>query len=329
METFESFSPKFHAAIESSDTFLLMPHVHMDGDALGSVLAVFLYLQSIGKKPYIYTTDSVSSIFDFLPAIENVKHTMPDEVFDCAIFFECPSIYRAPSGPDYKAKITVNIDHHPDNEYYGDLNFVVPEASSVGEMFFRIFTCLGYPITKEMAINIYVAIYTDTGGFKFNNTTSITHSVISSLLEGSDIPIDEISRRVEREMDYHVLMLLGKVINKITVYDDGISTALLDRETMDMYKADESDVQNFMREIFRIRGVHTMALLRENSHGSIKVSLRSTLIPVNRLAARFGGGGHPRAAGCTITETSGLKDAETQILSAIRDVVNSGEKLGV
>lgn len=328
METLESFSPKFHEAIESDYTFLLMPHINMDGDALGSVLAVYLYLESIGKMPFIYTTDRVPAIFDFMPGIKKVSDSLPDMEFDCAILFECPTLSRCPCENKPNARRIINIDHHPDNTYYGDLNLVDPSASSVGEMFFRIFSFLGIGITREMAINLYVAIYTDTGGFKFKNTTSVTHSVVAKLLEQyEDLPIDEISRWVEREMEYHVLMLLGQIINNITVHRGGISTAILDKATMDKYCADESDVQNFMREIFRIRGVHTMAMLRENSSGAVKVSLRSNLIPVNKLAAKFGGGGHPRAAGCTINDSTGLQDAENMIIAAMRESIDSGDRL--
>ncbi|MCE1245588.1 MAG: bifunctional oligoribonuclease/PAP phosphatase NrnA [Firmicutes bacterium] len=327
METFESFSLKFQKAVESADTFLLMPHVNMDGDALGSVLAVYLYLKAAGKKPYIFTTDRVPVIFDFMPGIDNVRATLPDHEFDCAILFECPSPGRCPCETKPDAKVIINIDHHPDNSIYGDLNYVDPSASSVGEIFYELFSILDIPVTREMAINLYVAIYTDTGGFKFKNTTSRTHKVVSKLLENHDVPIDEISRWVEREMDHHVLLLLGKVISNITVHSDGISTATLDRETMESFHADESDVQNFMREIFRIRGVHTMALLRENSSGAVKVSLRSSRIPVNKLAAQFGGGGHPRAAGCTINGASGLFEAERTIVNAMRNSMAAGEIL--
>jgi len=327
MNKLQKFAIQFDKVIESSNTFLLMPHVNMDGDALGSLLACYLVLKDKGKEITVFSTDTVPSIYKFLPGVNYMGNKLPNKNFDCAILFECPGYSRSPADNKFKAKITVNIDHHPDNDYYGDLNYVDTEASSVGEIFYEIFSFLDYPLNNDITTNLYVAIYTDTGGFNFSNTSSKTHLVISKMLEDFDIPIDEISRRVDREMDPGVFRLLGYLMDNIRIHDGGFATSIITRNLFYRYKIDDSDHPNFARQLFQIRGIHTLALLKEKKDGGIKVSLRSNLIPVNKIALSFSGGGHPRAAGCTIMNANDIYEAERQIMSAIKDMLKRGERL--
>lgn len=327
MNKLQEFALQFDKVIKSSNSFLLMPHVNMDGDALGSLLACFLILSNEGKEITAFTTDIVPSMYKFLPGVNYVRNALPDSEFDCAILFECPSYSRSPVDNNFKAKITVNIDHHPDNDFYGDLNYIDTGASSVGEIFYEIFSYLKYPMNSDIATNLYVAIYTDTGGFNFSNTSNKTHLVISKMLEKFNIPLNEISRRVDREMAPEVFRLLGYLMDNIRIHEGGFATSILTRNLLYRYKIDDADHPNFARHLFQIRGVHTMALLKENKDGEIKVSLRSNLIPVNKIAVLFSGGGHPRAAGCTMKNVFDIYETERLIMSAINKMLNNGERL--
>jgi phosphoesterase RecJ-like protein len=304
-----------------------MPHVNMDGDALGSALAMHQVLQCLGKEPYIYSTDEVASIYRFLPRLNNVCRELPDREFDCAILLECPNYKRSPAGDSFRARVQVNVDHHPDNLFYADLNWVDTETSSVGEILFGLFEELDYPIPPEAVLNLYVAIFTDTGAFQYSKTTHKTHWAIAKMLKSTSIPMDEVGRRIYRELDLNVMKLLGRLMLKAQVYPEGFAVVTLPKDLMEEYGVSDADAHNLVRDLDVIRGVHTMLFIRETSKGQTKVSLRSSLIPVNTVAARFGGGGHERASGCTLSMP--LEETEVKFMDAIREKILSGERLPV
>lgn len=324
MEKLELFSRDFKKLVDSSQNFLLIPHVGIDGDALGSLLAVREALKILKKRVISFTSDVIPDSYSFLPGADELSHEHPLDSFDCAILFECPNYSRSPAGSNFKASKVINIDHHPDNTSYGDLKYIDPAASSVGEIIFNLFYLLKYPITRDMALNLYVAIYSDTGGFVFDNTTSRTHLAISRLLEMHHLPLNEISRKIDREMDASAFQLLGSLMQNVKVRGNGFASAILTREMISRHSIKESDLQNFTQKIFQIKGVHSLAFLREGNNGEVKVSLRSNILPVNQIAAKFGGGGHPAAAGCTIDDVHDIYSAENSLLKAMDDFLKSG-----
>lgn len=329
MDGLIEFSHNLDELIESSHSFLLLPHINADGDALGSLLAFYFLLKKKGREAVIYTTDKIPAMYSFLPGIEDLENSIPDTIFDCAVLFECPNYERSPAGDNFKARKIVNVDHHPDNEFYGDLNYVDSKASSVGEIFYNIFSILNYPLDHDMAENLYVAIYTDTGGFNYSNTTGLTHRVIAEILDRFPLNLDEISRRIYRESEFKVLRLLARLIDNIKIHENGIATAVLTAEMMKEHGVSGADSQNFISEIFQIKGVHTMALLRDGEDGVIKASFRSFLLPINKVAAKFGGGGHPRAAGCQMKGFDDIYKAEAALEEAMQEMFASGKRLEI
>ncbi len=317
---FLNFTEQFRKAVDQSESFLIMPHVNMDGDALGSALAIYQVLKIMGKDPVIYTTDQVAGAYQFLPGLQNLTEKLPDRKFDCAIMVECPNYSRCPAGDNFRARIQINVDHHPDNTFYGDINYVDIEASSVGEIFFELFEALGYYMSKDTVLGLYVAIFTDTGAFQYSKTSHRTHMVISKMLQRYNLPLEEIGRRVYREMDHNVMQLLGQLMLDTKVYRrEGIALALLPRDMMDKYRVKEADAQNIIRDLNVIRGVHTIIFIRELKDGKAKASIRSSKIPVNGIAARFNGGGHERAAGCKLDMP--LDQAGDTLVEAVRETI--------
>ena len=329
MDKLRDFSQKLDEVINASQSFLLLPHINADGDALGSLLAFYSLLKKKGKEAAIYSTDKISAMYSFLPGIEHITDSLPDRLFDCTILFECPNYERSPAGNNFRTKSIVNIDHHPDNEFYGDLNYVDSKASSVGEIFYNIFSIMNYPLDQDMAENLYVAIYTDTGGFNYCNTTGSTHRVIAEILEKFPLNLDEISRKIYRESEFRVMKLLARLIDNIKIHENGIATAVLTEKMIKEQGVNSADSQNFISEIFKIKGVHTMALLRNAEDGIIKTNFRSFLLPVNKVAAKFGGGGHPRAAGCHMKDFDDIYKAEQALIQAMQEMYESGERLEV
>ncbi len=327
MDKLKEFSYKLDEVINNSQSFLLLPHINSDGDALGSLLAFHSILKRMGKESVIFTTDKIPAMYSFLPGIEQVENILPDREFDCVVLFECPNYGRSPAGDNFRAKTIVNIDHHPDNEFYGDLNYVDSKASSIGEIFYKIFKILNCALDIDIAENLYVAIYTDTGGFNYSNTTGLTHRVIAEILEQFPINLDEISRKIYRESEFNVLKLLARLIDNIKIHENGIATAVLTADMMKEHNVDGANSQNFISEIFKIRGIHSLALLRDGEDGVIKASFRSFLLPINKVAAKFGGGGHPRAAGCHLRDFDDIFKGEQALVLAMQEMYESGERL--
>ncbi|MFP4498231.1 MAG: DHH family phosphoesterase, partial [Vulcanimicrobiota bacterium] len=282
-----------------------------------STLAFWHLLKSREKAPYIFTTDDVPHVYQFLPGVENVKHNLPDFEFDCAILFECPDYSRSPARNDFRAKKIVNIDHHPDNKYYGDLNFVDEQSSSIGEFLFEMLMDLEKKLPYEVVINLYVAVFTDTGGFQFANTTPNTHQVAAKMLDQAAIPIEEISRKVFQEKDHNVMQLLGRLMNTVQVYEEGFAVSFLPRSFINEFGVSDADASNFMKDLNAIRGVHTFVIFKEDEQGRVRVSMRSRDIPINGIAKCFGGGGHSRAAGCTLE--GNLKTVSEKVIQALKD----------
>ena len=325
-EAFKNFAESFRKIVDRSETFLIMPHVNMDGDALGSCLAAHQVLKIMGKDPMIYTTDQVSGVYQFLPGLQNVKEKLPDKKFDCAILMECPSYDRCPAGDKFRARVQVNIDHHPDNAFYADLNHVDIDASSVGEILFELFETLGYFMPRDTILNLYVAIFTDTGAFQYSKTSDRTHMVISKMLKRFNLPLEEIGRRVYREMEHNVMKVLGQLMLNTKIYRrEGVALAMLPRALMDKWRISDADTQNIVRDLNVIRGIHTFIFIRETKDGISKASIRSSKIPVNGIAGRFNGGGHERAAGCKLDMP--LEKAGETLVEAVLEKIASGERL--
>jgi bifunctional oligoribonuclease and PAP phosphatase NrnA len=323
---FNHFMQGFGEIVNKSTTFLIMSHINPDGDAIGTALGLYRVLQEMGKSPVLFAEDVVPSIYRFLPGSDNYSFVLPETEFDCAILLEIPHYDRSPAGDDFKAKKIVNIDHHPDNVMYGDLLWVDDKASSAGEMLFEIFESMKCKLDYETILNLYVAIITDTGGLKYPSTSYRTHRIISEMMKIAPLPTEDIHRRIYNEMDYLVLKLFGSVIQSLQAYvDEGFAIGCMTRALLDQYHVSDSEIQNFPENLHIIRGIHTLIFLRELDDERTKVSLRSNRLPVGIIARQFGGGGHLRAAGCTLHYS--ISESESIIKKVIREMIASGEVL--
>ncbi|MCL5773158.1 MAG: bifunctional oligoribonuclease/PAP phosphatase NrnA [Firmicutes bacterium] len=315
-------SRRISEILKTKEKFIILPHVYIDGDDLGSMLALGRAIGKIGKSVLRFIPEPIPEIFTFLPDIEYISHKAPPGSYDAAILLECTDLQRLPAGVDIKkiAKTIINIDHHPDNKFYADFNWVDPGASAVAEMVYFLIKDMDVELDYEIAINLYTAILTDTGGFQYSNVTSRTHEVISQLLS---IPIktDEVYRKVYHEKSPNVLRLQGKVMANLELSDEGkIAWSYITKDMLEQYAVDEGDTQNFVEEINQIRGAQAVLFFKEIDAKKIKVSLRSSGVPVNKIAAFFGGGGHLRAAGCTVEAP--LEEAVKQVVSKTREYLN-------
>ena len=308
-------------AINQGQSFLLAAHVGLDGDHLGSMLALGRALRQAGKKVTCYLPEAVPENYHFMPDLELLASNLPGlETFDTLVTLECPDVQRLPEGvsiPVFQERgiKVVNLDHHPDNEFYGDIQWVEPDAGALGEMIYDLLGVLGYPLDKEIATAIYTAIITDTGSFQYSRVTPNTHLKLAELLRFR-LPTDDIARMLFRDTRPSVVKLLGSVLSRVQVTENGLlAYAELPLDELTKLQVNDSETRFFIDDIDRVKGPEVVAIFREMTESRVKVSLRSRKAAINQVAAQFGGGGHPMAAGCVVKGS--LDSVRDRVVSAV------------
>ena len=317
-------------AIRKNNRFLITAHVNLEGDSLGSQLAMKELLKSIGKEAFILDNDPVPEHYKFLPGAGDVSID-PDKItdFEVAVILDCPTLNRVGRIKDVirkKAKLVLNIDHHISNEKFGDINWVEPHASSAGEMVYKLYKEMGVKLTKEVALSLYIAILTDTGSFNYDNTSSVTHEIAGELL-GYGLDPAGVSESVYERRSVEDIKLLGLVLATLRVNKEGtvaylqVTREMLKNTGADMAKSE--GLINYARSIDKVRGA---VLFKEDlkEKNKINVSFRSKgngdTVDVNKVASFFGGGGHMRASGCIVTGI--LEEAKKQVLERVEEALN-------
>ncbi len=310
-------------AIQSGRSFLLAAHVGLDGDHLGSMLALGSALKEAGKSVCCYLPETVPENYQFLPDLDLLCGELPPTgSFDTLITLECPDLQRLAKGVNVgelqrQGVKVLNLDHHPDNEQYGDILWIEPEAAALGEMIFDLLSALKWPLDKGMATSIYTAILTDTGSFQYSRVSPHTHLKLAELLK-FELSTDDISRMVFRHTRTPVVKLLGSVLSRVKVTDDGLlAYAELGLQELDQLQVDDSETRFFIDDIDRVKGPEVVAIFREMKESKVKVSLRSRKLAINQVAAQFGGGGHPMAAGCVVSGS--LDSVRDRVVTAVID----------
>ena len=298
-------SQKIFDTIRKYQDFIISAHIQPEGDAIGSQLALARLLTKLGKNVRIVNADPVPQPLRFMPGSQEIITTREKvgPAPAAAVILDCPSLERIGWVKDMLGKaVLINVDHHISNNKFGAENWVDPQAASAGEMVFKLFQEAGVAIDEETAICLYTAIMTDTGSFRFSNTTPQTHQIAAELLRFPIKP-EQIYEKIYEVRSLAEMELLGAVLNTLEQVCD--SRAVMGHVTLEQFKqyglgAESTD--HFIDVIRMVDGSEVVAFLREleNKEG-IKVSLRSKgRVDVNKLAHHFGGGGHPAASGCRI-----------------------------
>lgn len=314
-------------AIRSRDRFLITAHVNLEGDSIGSQLAMKELLKKIGKEAIIVDADAIPEHYAFLPHAGEVSNKIDKELsFDTALVLDCPTLKRIGRVKDLFTKDTfiINIDHHISNEKFGKVNWVDSNASSAGEMVYRLFKEMKVPLTKETALCIYIAILTDTGSFNYDNTSGATHEIAGELL-GYGLDPAAVSEDVYERRSIADIKFLGQVLSTLKLNDNGeIAYLEITRKMMRDLKIEASKSEGFINYARSVDGVKIAVMFREDPKdaGKINISFRSKGdVDVNGIAAHFGGGGHMKAAGCIIEGT--LAEAERKVLAKAEEVLKN------
>jgi len=290
--------------IDRYHKFLITAHVKLDGDALGSELALCRLLGNLGKEAVVYNQDSTPRNYRFLPGAGDIVHVLPaPAAFEAAFILDCSELERVgDAAPDIgNVRQLVNIDHHVSNHGFCEIRLIDPAASSTGELVFRLFTAMGADIDREMATNLYTAILTDTGGFRYGNTGREALAAAGSLV-GRGADPQWISENIYEKFPRAKIMLMARVMQSLS-FDCGdrvgsLTVLLRDFEETGALPEDTEGLVDLPRTI---DGVSVSALFTEIGDQRFKISLRSKgTTDVAQVAAFFGGGGHVNAAACRI-----------------------------
>ncbi|MDP8235458.1 MAG: DHH family phosphoesterase [Candidatus Erginobacter occultus] len=316
--------------------FLITSHLRPDGDAIGSQLALAGILEELGKEVVIENQAPIPENFSFLPGAEKISPfgEIPFHP-EVAVVLDCPRPGRVGVVEKHLSAVgrLVNIDHHVSNSGYGDVSWVEPGSSSVGEMIYHLLAPLGVKLTRPIALAIYVAILTDMGKFQYMVTPESGARVfrlVAELVDTGLVPY-EIYKKVYNLYSVAPLKFLGEALASLEFAAGGqIAFFRVDREMLARY-GDGSDVtENLISYPRDIISTRVALLFTELPGGGVKVSFRSKepeIIDVNRIASRFGGGGHPAAAGAELPQN--LDRAVLLVLAAVEEYLeNLGDSSG-
>jgi len=294
---------KVIAILKKYNRFILGCHLYPDGDAIGSLLALGLALMKTGKQVEMVLPEGIPLTFDFLPGIHQTV-TAPSLQPEVIVSLDCAERARLQLPAEVFAPdpVLVNIDHHISNDGFGHVNLVLPEAAATGQLVFQLLKKGGFPMDTAVASALYIAIATDTGFFRYANTTGEVLSIAAKLVEEFQISPSYLAERVYEEKSYASIRLLGEVLSTLQVSDDQrYSWMYLDQEMIRKYAVEMDEVENYVNYTSSIRGIEVGLFFKETKPDEVKISWRSKAgVDVSRLAAHFGGGGHARAAGCSV-----------------------------
>jgi phosphoesterase RecJ-like protein len=304
--------------IKSSDNIFIASHVQPDGDNIGSILALGMALKKMNKDVKILKVDDIPSDYKFLPKIELIKEYNIDPNIDLFFALDSSDIDRLGIGKEFalKAKRIVNIDHHITNTNFGNINIISSSSGATGEIVYEFIKRMGVDIDKNIGTCLYTAISTDTGSFMYSNTTYKTHLIVAELLK-TKIDLNEINVNLYQSRSMERTRLFIESLNKLELYlDNKIGIIPVTQEMLKSNNAKLEDTEGTVSFIRDIDSIEVACLLKEIEKGQIKISLRSKRdIDVSKISSKFNGGGHKKAAGCTIYTS--IEEAKGLILKEI------------
>ncbi len=317
--------------LRSGKRFVLTGHAYPDGDVLGSELAMGRYLRAIGKDARCINCGILPQNYRWMfdqgeiEIYDAARHEAFVRGADAILVFDYANLARLDElAPPVRERrgVLVGIDHHPRNGDRPTVDVVDLGAAAVGEMVYDLIGAMGGTVTKEVAIPLFVAITTDTGSFRYSNTTGFTHRVGAHLVELGVEPYEVYRRIYEVSSEARLRMLADALQGLKTDAGGRLAWITVTRSMLDGHGLTEEETEGFIDTVRTLRDAEISMLVKEVRPGRIKVSLRSRgKVDVAALLKPFGGGGHARAAGVTVLEP--LETATLKILAAARAVLGA------
>ncbi len=308
--------------IHEAQTIALCGHVNPDGDTVGSVLALKMGLEKLGKQVSVFCQDKIPGTLGMLRGVEEFR-SESEQHFDLLICVDVSDAGRMGACQQLlqQAERTAQIDHHGTNPCYAQVNSVDEDAPATGLLIKEQLDVLGVAIDRDIAMCLYAAIATDTGNFAFNSTNSEVFSVMSQLMN-CDLPLDEMNRVLFRQRQKPHVRLLARALSSLRFHrGDTITTMELTYRDFLECDALPEHADAIVNYGVDIPGVKMALLARENADGSIKMALRAVApTRVDGIARSFGGGGHAQASGCTLNLP--MAEAVAAVLAAMENSFN-------
>jgi bifunctional oligoribonuclease and PAP phosphatase NrnA len=296
--------PAFQEIIETIRTrqrFVISSHARPDGDSIGSQLAMAFALRALGKDVRVVNKDPAPGPLMAFPDVSTIE--IAERVagaFDAAIIMECGDLGRT-GVRGLERPFVINIDHHPGNEGYGDINWFDSTAAACGEMVYELIKALAVPLSQEIATHIYLAILTDTGSFHYSSISPRTFDICrETLLAGVDPVL--VARNVYDSNNMGRLKLFGTVLSTMQLDTTGrIAIVYLDHEMARAAGGTYEDTEGLINLPLTVKEIRAVVFFKQIEGDEYRVSMRSKGdIDIGAVAKAFGGGGHKNAAGCTV-----------------------------
>jgi phosphoesterase RecJ-like protein len=300
--------------IDGSKNILLASHIDPDGDTLGSMAALYIILDKLGKKVEMFCANEIPSIYKFLPKSEKISSKPKRKDYDLLITVDASDLKRV-GELDVKYKNIINIDHHPDNTNFGDVN-CVELLSSVAEQIYKLACELKVEIDEDIATALYTAIMTDTGNFRYANTLPSTFKVAWELVLAGAVPW-KIASAIYDTKTLAGSRILAHVLSNMKSEKGGkFIYSSVSFEVIQENRATHEDLISIIDYLRAVKGSEVSVFLREEEKDTVKVNFRSKgRVNVSKIASELGGGGHIQAAGSLLKMP--LKEAEEKVVQAV------------
>jgi phosphoesterase RecJ-like protein len=288
--------------IRSKRRFVLSSHSRPDGDSIGSQLAMAYALRALGKEAHIVNADAAPGPLLAFPGVAEIE--IAERVagmYDAAIIMECGDLART-GVTGFEQSFVINIDHHPGNSAYGQINWFDASAAACGEMVFDLIRALGAPLSIEIATHIYLAILTDTGSFHYSSISPRTFDICRETLEAGVDPV-LVARNVYDSSNMGRLKLFGAVLSAMQIDSTGrIAIIYLNHEMARAAGGTYEDTEGLINLPLTVKEIQAVVFFKQIAADQYRVSMRSKGdIDIGGVAKEFDGGGHKNAAGCTVT----------------------------
>lgn len=309
--------------LKNSRHVFIATHANPDGDAIGSLMAMGLALNDLGKKTTIYTEDAIPAVYRYLLGVKKISHSLAEPPpHDTALILDCGNLRRIGAAAAVVRSIPtlINVDHHPTNTRFGDLQLIDPSACATAEIVYYLIKALGVPLTKAMATSIYTGILTDTGSFRFQNTNRSAFMICEEMV-GLGVDPYLIAQYVYGTYSLGRLKLINLALDSIEISENGkLSLMVVTQDMLTSSGTHPCDADGLITYARSIENVQVAVLIQERSDSNQQppgtpayhVSLRSNgMVDVGAMAGAFGGGGHFSAAGFSVK--SALNDLKAKV----------------
>jgi phosphoesterase RecJ-like protein len=302
-------------------------HPFSDGDALGSQLALYHFCRSTGKNCITLNFDPLPDQISWLSGSDCSQSELPPDInFDLAFLMETTDARRMGDRVNFfpRARTRVHLDHHIGVVGLGNINILDESASSTCEILYNILERTGVKLSRECREALYVGIMTDTGNFRYNNSTPRSHEVIARLI-ADDLVVDDIYKKVYEQTSYNRVVMHGMVMARTRRLLDGkIVASWLKLDDFTSIGADEVDADGAIRHISCINGIEVALLFKEIEDNKVKVSFRSTgNVDVMEISRKFKGGGHRNASGAQLDGS--IEEVMAQVVAIVTEALEHAQ----